>query len=95
MSKSWRTMIDDFILRRVIDLNDHFLPRDREYVRLRAAYREAMDQLTSRLDADQYRLFLEFESAATSMVIKSDELLYRQGVRDGTRFKRLIQKCEE
>ena len=85
-------MLDDFILHRVIELNDHYLPRDREYLRLRAAYREAMDRLTARLDLDQQRLFLELEAAATALVIRSDELLYRRGVRDGIGLRRCVDR---
>ena len=94
MLKTWKALQSDYILRRTIELHDHLLPCDREYTRLREVYRQAMDQLIARLDLDQYQLFLDFESAATSLVNRSDELVYRQGLIDGVRLGRCVEEIK-
>ena len=92
MLKSWTLILNDFLIDRTMELHDHLLPRDREYLRLQKEYSQATDELAARLGPGEYRLFLDYEKAATSLVNRSDELIYKQGLIDGLRLGNLIDR---
>lgn len=90
MLKPWPAILNDFLIDRTAEIHEALVPRDREYQRLHADFSRTMDQLTAGFDPETYQLFLDYESAATGRVNRSEELVYRQGLIDGLRLGRYI-----
>ncbi|MGD8399518.1 MAG: hypothetical protein PVH64_01070 [Bacillota bacterium] len=92
MIKTWPVILKDFVNSRTIELCNKFLPRDREYVRLKKEFSRALEQLDAGLTPEANQLFLNYESAETQMESRKGDLLYQQGLFDGLRLGRLIDR---
>ncbi len=95
MLKTWPFLLEDFLGDRTLELCQKLLSRDREYIRREKEYDQALDRFTGSLGPEEFRLFLDYESAANAMAGREDELIYRQGLIDGVRLGYYIDRIRQ
>jgi hypothetical protein len=94
MLKTWPVIFKDFVNYRTIEL-DKLLYCDREFTRLQEVYSQVCDKLVASLGPVENKLFDDYESAESSMESRKGDLLYQQGIIDGLRLGRLIDRIRQ
>jgi hypothetical protein len=90
MIRTWSVIFKDFVNYRTIELCNKFLPRDREYARLKEEFSRVLERLDTGLSPEANQLFLDYEDAEIEMESRKGDLLYQQGIIDGLRLGYLI-----
>lgn len=92
--KTWNDYLQDFIIERLIELEECVLAKNQEY---RAA-EERLDRLFRRIMEEispDNNLRVEYEDAQLSEMDLRNRIIYRQGLLDGLRFKCWVDKVQK